>query len=74
MTKAKLLLDSAYDGIKVKSFSVASELLSKANSLGVSAVFVYSELKIVMILEGFLLECKLGSSTPLLHCWKYSQC
>ena len=40
MTTAKLLLDSAYDGIKVKSFSVASELLSEANCLGVRVVFL----------------------------------
>ncbi len=47
MTTAKLLLDSAYDGIKVKSFSVASELLSEANGLGVRVVFVHSEWNIV---------------------------
>ena len=40
MTKAKSLLDSAYDGIKVKSVLVASEFLSESDSFGVSLVFV----------------------------------
>jgi hypothetical protein len=37
-------------------------------------IVVLLEGRIVKLLRGFLSACKLGSSTPLLHCWKYLQC